>query len=100
MTEEEMMKAHLEYARAMGFRNWPGLPGDESFNVDIRGTVTYCRFTDSISIDYHDLFAYWAPNRKVSYCEGDADVLRRHLEMNGNNSAIAEWAKKGLLSWA
>lgn len=98
MTEEEMMKAHLEYARAMGHRNWPGLPGDESFEVDIRGTVTYCRFTQSIQIDYHDLFAYWAPNRKVSYCEGNAAVLLMHLEMNKSQSAVADWAKGVLLS--
>lgn len=86
---EELMQAHLSHARQHGQRVWPGLPGEECYAVDIRGTITFCRFTESIQIDYHDMFAYWAPNRKVTFCEGGLAELQKHLDLNNNPSLVA-----------
>lgn len=94
MTEEEMIGQLLDHAEAYGFREHSTHPRIKIYSVDIRGTITHCLLTCSIMVDFHDVHAYHADGRKVTYCEGDASVLQRHLEMNNSPSDVAEWAKK------
>lgn len=94
MSEEEMIRKLLDYAEEFGFREFGTHPQIKIYTVDIRGTITHCEFTCSIMVDFHDVHAYHADGRKVTYCEGDASVLQKHLDMNHNPSAVAEWAKK------
>jgi hypothetical protein len=77
MNEADMMKAHLVYARKRGKPVMPILHGEEKYEVDSRGFVTFGRFTGTITIDYCDLFAYWTPSRPVQYCEGSSYQLMK-----------------------
>lgn len=80
MTEEEMIRKLLDHAEEFGFREFGSYPHIKIYTVDTRGTITHCLLTCSILVDFHDVHAYHADGRKVSYCEGDATVLQHHLE--------------------
>ncbi len=98
MTEEEMIRQLLDHAEEFGFREHSMDPMLKIYTVDIRGTITHDKRLCSIQVDFHDVHAYHADGRKVTYCEGDASVLQRHLEMNNSPSAVAEWAKKEMFA--
>lgn len=94
MTEEETIAKLLDYAEEFGFREHSMDPMLKIYTVDIRGTITHDQRLCSIQVDFHDVHAYHADGRKVTYCEGNASVLQRHLEMNDSPMAVVEWAKQ------
>lgn len=89
MTEQEIMQAFLAYAQKNGTQEPSGEYKLNLYRIDMRGTLSHCEFNDSIMISFGDMSAYYAPNRKVTYCEGDAELLKQHWEMTGSPLAVA-----------
>ena len=79
MSEEALIHALLEKAKTTGRKLSATNVSDTDWFLEGFGKVTACRFTNSITIDFDDVFAYWAPDRPVKYCEGNASVLRQIL---------------------
>lgn len=96
MNDEDLIRGLLKHAEEFGFKEPATSLNMKIYTVDIRGTVTYDELMDSITVDFHDVHAYHADGRKVTYCEGNADVLAKHLAMT--QSDVAEWAKSTLLA--
>lgn len=94
MNDAEIIGKLLDHAEQYGFREHSTHPQIKIYTVDIRGTITHCLLTYSIMVDFHDVHAYHADGRQVTYCEGDVSNLQKHLEMNNDQSAVAEWAKR------
>lgn len=97
MNEEELIRRLLDHAEEFGFREHSTHPSILIYSVDIRGTITHCKLTCSILVDFHDVHAYHADGRRVTYCEGGPEELQKHLEMCNNPSAVADWAMKEYL---
>ena len=45
------------------------------YRYDDRNAVSICSCTQSIQIQFDNLWAYYAPGRKVSFQEGDEELL-------------------------
>lgn len=99
-TDAAIIGKLLDHAEQHGFREFSGDPSVFIYTVDIRGTITHCKLTCSIMVDFHDVHAYHADGRDVTYCEGNVDVLQMHLDMCNDQGAVADWAKKNMSAWA
>ncbi len=51
-----------------------GFP-DTTFHFGERDKVVICGCTQSVHVQFNNLWAYYAPGRKISYQEGDEEML-------------------------